>query len=87
MPKEKQIIQWSTEAELAFVQALGTHRPGAPCAPEAVPLPERLTLLRQYQAAMRRRTRWGAIDPATLGAEVARLITTLEQRCPRPEAA
>lgn len=87
MPQEKQGIAWSTEAELAFVRALGTHRLGAPRTPDAVPLPERLTLLRQYQAAMQRRTRWGAIDPATIGAEVARLITTLEQRCARSEAA
>jgi hypothetical protein len=34
MPQEKQGRSWSTEAELAFVRALGTHRPGAPCMPE-----------------------------------------------------
>lgn len=87
MPQEKQGIAWSTEAELAFVRALGTHRLGAPCAPEAVPLPERLTLLRQYQVAMRRRTRWGAISPTAVGAEVAHLIAALEPCCPCPEAA
>lgn len=87
MSQEKQGIGWSTEAELAFVWALGTHRLGAPCAPEAVPLPERLTLLRQYQIAMRGRTDWGAIDPTAVGAEVAQLIAALEQCCPCPEAA
>lgn len=87
MPKEPQVIPWSTEAELAFVRALGTHRPGAPCTPEAVPLPERLTLLRQYQAARRRRTHWGAIDPVTIGATVARLLAALAPRCARSEAA
>ena len=87
MPKEPQVIPWSTEAELAFVRALGTHRVGAPCAPEAVALPERLTLLRQYQAAMRRRTHWGAIDPARVAVEVARCMAALAPRCARPQAA
>jgi hypothetical protein len=45
MPQEKPGRSWSMEAELAFVLALGTHRLGALCTLEAVPLSEHLTLL------------------------------------------
>jgi hypothetical protein len=36
---------------------------------------------------MRQRAHWGAIDPAIVGADVARLIAEFEQRRARPEAA
>jgi hypothetical protein len=76
-------MTWTTQTELAFVRELGMHRRqchccGRPLARGAVPLQERLTLLRQYQAALRRRVDWGAMDPAAVGAAVARLLTELE---------
>lgn len=45
MPQEQPGRSWSMVAELAFVLALGTHRLGALCTLEAVPLSEHLTLL------------------------------------------
>jgi hypothetical protein len=84
-------MTWTTKAELAFVRELGTHRQRChqetPISRDAVPPQERLMLLRQYQAAMRRRAHWGAIDPATVRADVARRSARLEQGLTRPAAA
>ena len=77
-------MRWSTEAEIAFVRALGLHRRrcygGEALSIEAVSLQERLMLLRKYRAAMRLRSDWDAIDPIVMAQEVDRLIAALEQR-------
>jgi hypothetical protein len=84
-------MTWTTKAELAFIRALGLHcqrcRQEPPVSRNTVPPQERLMLLRQYQAAMRQRAYWGAIDPAIVGADVARRIAALAQRLAHPEAA
>ena len=76
-------MTWTTEAELAFVRALGRHRRrcrrcGALATIAEVAPRSRLALLRQYQAAMQRRADWGMIDPAKVAEEVARLLAALE---------
>jgi hypothetical protein len=89
--RRENYMTWTTKAELAFIRELGTHRQRCreetPVSVGVVPPQERLMLLGQYQAAMQRRAHWGAIDPAIVGADVARRIAALAQHLGHSEAA
>ncbi len=51
--KEKEAVAWSTDAEIEYINQIGTFRPDD-C--------DRITFLQGYIAAIPSRVRWGSID-------------------------
>ncbi len=51
--KEKESIAWSTDAEIEYINQIGTFRPDNK---------DRITFLRGYIAAIPNRVRWAGID-------------------------
>ncbi len=69
---------WNTRDEIAFLERLGSHREHIKVRERYLGISEqkqdRLSLLFEYQAAMRRRAAWGDVDPVEVAEEVAAQI-------------
>ena len=68
--------QWNTEAELAFIQTIGTHLPQSANIP-------RLTWLQRYQLTIDLRHEWGSIDKFAVVRVVKNEIRKEQQRMSR----